>query len=177
MARHFILSPVESRMVSSFFARAGFSLIEMVMVVTILLALTYFALPAGEIVQVKASEKLLRERLFEIRRAIDAYVAARSSDGNSPYPTSLKALTEIMTAPVKPGPATNKGPFLAPESLGNPFKGKGDVFFWDIRRDDGTWVLDQSDPGAVTGVFDVRFPINGVDGWKKAIDETSYSDW
>jgi prepilin-type N-terminal cleavage/methylation domain-containing protein len=170
-------NPAVGRRIGQMSLKRGFSLIEMVMVVAILLALTYFALPAGEIIQVKAAEKLLRERLFEVRRAIDAYVAARSSDGNSPYPTSLKALTLKMTAPIKPGASVNSGPFLALEALGNPFKGKGDVFFWDIRRDDGTWVLNQTDPEVVTGVFDVRFPIGGVDGWKKAIDETNYSDW
>ncbi len=153
----------------------GFSLIEMVMVVAILLALSYFAVPAAEIATVKAREKILRERLFEMRRAIDAYVAARASDGNSPYPPSLKSLTQPMTAPVKPGAGVNSGPFLSEASLGNPFR--GDAFFWDIRRDDGTWLLNQSDPAAVIGVFDVQFPVGGVDGWKKAIDESNYSDW
>ncbi len=158
--------------------KKGFSLIELVTVVAILLALSFFAMPTLEIVYVKAREKQLRERLFEIRRGIDAYVAARNTTGGSPYPPTLASL--IATMPItllKPG--ANIGPYLASDSLGNPFKGNGEVFFWDVRKDNGTWLTDQSDPGSVVlnNVYDIRYPLAGIDGWKKAIDETNYSDW
>lgn len=156
--------------------KSGFSLIEMVMVVAILLALSYFAMPTLEIVYVKTREKQLRERLFEIRRGIDAYVAARNTTGGSPYPPSFGSLTAAMpTSLLRVG--GHAGPYLASDSLGNPFKDKGDVFLWDVRQDNGTWLFNQTDPGVVTGVFDVRYPVAGVDGWKKAIDDTNYSDW
>ncbi|HNS09067.1 MAG TPA: type II secretion system protein [Candidatus Ozemobacteraceae bacterium] len=161
--------------------KRGFSLIELVTVVTILLALSYFAMPTLEIVYVKAREKQLRERLFEIRRAIDAYVNARKNDIKSPYPPTLASLTVPMVDAAKPG--ANAGPFLANESLGNPFKDKGDVFFWEIRLDcdsPGTWRL-ATQAGEIlqagNGVYDIRFPEAGIDGWKKAIDDTNYSDW
>jgi len=161
---------------SQFRAKSGFSLIEMVMVVAILLALSYFAMPTLEIVYVKTREKQLRERLFEIRRGIDTYVAARNTTGGSPYPPSFGSLTATMPVSLLRVGA-HAGPYLASESLGNPFKDKGDVFCWDVRRDNGTWLFNQTDPGAAVGVFDVRYPLAGVDGWKKAIDDTNYSDW
>ena len=161
--------------------KSGFSLIELVVVVTILLAISVFAMPTLEIVYVKAREKQLRERLFEIRRGIDAYVNARKHDTKSPYPPTIASLTVPMVDDAKPG--ANTGPFLANESLGNPFKDKGDVFFWEIRLDcdpPNTWRLaTQADEilQADNGVYDIRFPGAGVDGWKKAIDDTDYSNW
>ena len=163
--------------------RSGFSLIEMVMLLGVLLALTYLALPTSEVVTVKAREQLLREHLFEIRRAIDAYVAARASDGNSPYPPSLKSLTVPMTRPAKPGSGVNTGPFLAAESLGNPFTPSGNGFIWEIRLDgDSDFIRGITTDPAVEldpahGVFDVRYPAAGVNGWKKAIDDSLYSEW
>ena len=157
--------------------KKGFSLIELVTVVAILLALSFFAMPTLEIVYVKAREKQLRERLFEIRRGIDAYVAARNTTGN-PYPPTLISLIATMpVALLKSG--ANIGPYLASDSLGNPFKGNGDVFFWDVRKDNGAWLTDQSDPGSavLNNVYDIRYPLAGIDGWKKAIDDTNYSDW
>ncbi len=155
--------------------QAGFSLIEMVMVVAILLALTFFAMPTLEIVYVKAREKQLHERLFEMRRAIDAYVAARNASG-TPYPPTIASLTETMPIThLRAGTGVNAGPYLAKESLGNPFIDTGDVFLWDIRRDDGEWLPKVSDPATLTRAFDVRYPKGGLG--RNAIDDTSYSDW
>lgn len=156
--------------------KAGFSLIELVTVVAILLALSFFAVPTLEIVHVKAREKQLRERLFEMRRAIDAYVAARNTSGGSPYPPSFASLVAtIPAALLKQG--ADAGPFIASESLGNPFKDQGDAFLWDVRSDLGVWNVNQYNPAAPLRVYDVRYPLAGIDGWKKAIDETLYSDW
>ncbi|HMM60387.1 MAG TPA: type II secretion system protein [Candidatus Rifleibacterium sp.] len=166
---------------SSSVLKNGFSLIELVTVVAILLALSFFAMPTLEIVYVKAREKQLRERLFEIRRAIDAYVNARKNDAKSPYPPTIASLTVPMVDDAKPG--ANTGPFVSNESLGNPFKDKGDVFLWEIRLDcdpPGTWQLaTQANEilQAGNGVYDIRFPEAGVDGWKKAIDDTEYYKW
>lgn len=176
----------ESDKSSSSVLKKGFSLIELVTVVAILLALSFFAMPTLEIVYVKAREKQLRERLFEIRRGIDAYVAARNTTGGSPYPPTLASLTTpIPDTLLKPG--ANAGPFLTNESLGNPFKGKGDAFLWDIRLDydppdpPGTWKQNEHQVDKILqpgkGIYDIRFPFDGVDGWEKAIDDTEYYKW
>ncbi|MDD2999644.1 MAG: type II secretion system protein [Candidatus Riflebacteria bacterium] len=159
-------------------SKKGFSLIELIVVIAILLAISFFALPAGEIIQVKAREKLLRERLGDMRRAIDNYVAARkiTDENPSPYPPSfISLLSEIPAGLLKAG--ANSGPFLASESLGNPFADAADVFLWDVRSDTGASYPNHTDPAAVIGVYDVSYPVTGVGGWKKAIDETLYSEW
>jgi len=141
------------------------------------MALSYFALPALDIVQVKSREKLLRQRLFDMRRAIDFYVNARNSSGN-PYPLSVASLTEVIpTGLLRNGADT--GPFLSAGSVGNPFGRSDDEFFWDIRDANGVWVESQMHQAInyTAGVYDVRFPEDGVNGWNKAIDETFYKDW
>ncbi len=145
---------------------------------TILLALSYFALPAFDIVQVKSREKLLRQRLFDIRRAVDAYVNARNSTGDPYYPPSVASLTETLPDNLLRNGA-DTGPFLAAGNLGNPFYGTEDVYVWDIRDANGVWHKAQtnSKTNYPAGVFDVRFPEDGVGQWKKAIDETFYKDW
>jgi prepilin-type N-terminal cleavage/methylation domain-containing protein len=160
--------------------RRGFSLIELVTVLTILLVLSYFALPALEIVQVKSREKLLQQRLFDMRRAIDSYAKAIKV-GENPYPPSIASLTEpVPDTLLRNGADT--GPFLSASGLGNPFATTDDVFIWDIRDGTGdpdSWKFDQTDStkNYASGVYDVRYPVNSVGGWRKAIDETFYQDW
>ncbi len=149
----------------------------MVTVVGVLLALTFFAIPSADLVQIKAREKLLIERLRDIRQSIDKYRAARKNDGSSPYPPSINALL----SPIDPAKLRNggdSGPFIASESLGNPFTDHKDVFLWDIRDAAGTWHLKETDPSSSIDVFDIRFPTGGVGNWNKALDgKTKYEDW
>ncbi|EKD83139.1 MAG: hypothetical protein ACD_39C00864G0003 [uncultured bacterium] len=157
--------------------RRGFSLIELVTVLAIFLALSYFALPALDIVQVKSREKLLHQRLFDMRRAIDFYVNARNSNG-SPYPQTIASLTEAIQGDLLRNGA-DTGPFLSAAGIGNPFGRSDDEFLWDIRDSNGVWYKAQTHYtiAYAAGVYDVRFPEDGVNGWKKAIDETLYKDW
>ncbi len=156
--------------------RSGFSLIELVMTVLIVLALSSLALPATEIAQTRLREKALRQRLTEMRQAIDRYVAARADDGDSRFPPSIASLTEkIPTAMLRP--EADDGPFLIKESWGNPFTPRQDLFLWDIRDTDGTWHKNQSNAAVQISCYDVRFPEDGFSGWKKAIDESFYSQW
>lgn len=157
--------------------RRGFSLVELVVVLTILMALSYFALPALEIVQVKSREKLLQQRLFTMRRAIDFYVNARNSAGN-PYPSSIASLTTVIPSDLLRNGA-DTGPFLSAGSIGNPFCKSDDEFLWDIRDSSGLWKKTQNHHAInyAAGVYDVRFPEDGVNGWMQAIDETFYKDW
>jgi prepilin-type N-terminal cleavage/methylation domain-containing protein len=156
--------------------RAGFSFLELVVVLAILTILSALATPALELVTVKARERQLRERLQEMRRAIDKYRAARNTTGASQLPPSLQALLDPVTADLlKIG--ADAGPFLASSSLGNPFAGSTDRFLWDIRDGAGVWHLNEQNPAAAVGVYDVRYPVDGVGGWKKALDDTNLSDW
>lgn len=156
--------------------RRGFSLIEIVMVVTVLLVLSSFALPTAELAQVRFREKLLRERLRGMRQAIDKYRAARNDLGTIFYPPSIASLTAPIPASLLKAGA-DAGPFLTAESTGNPFLPRQDVFLWDIRDSSGIWYKNQENASAQLSCYDVRFPEDGVAGWKKAIDETLYDTW
>lgn len=156
--------------------KAGFSILELIIVMAVLVSLSYFAIPSAELLQVKSREKLLRERLSEIRQGIDKYRAARAEDTNSPYPPSIHSLTLKMTAPSRFGADT--GPYVTPEALGNPFTAKGDIFIWDVRDDNpGDWHNNETLSSNSIQCFDIRFPTGGINGWSKAIDETLYEEW
>ena len=78
----------------------GFTLIEMVVVLTIVTILASAALPLQELVVRRAQEAALRDALRTLRTAIDAHrqaveakQVARSRDG-SPYPPTLQALVQ-----------------------------------------------------------------------------------
>lgn len=154
----------------------GFSLIEIVLVVVILFALSALAIPSAEITQVRLREKLLRERLREIRQAIDIYQASRIVSGGNILPICIASLTEeIPEALLKPG--ANSGPFLLKESMGNPFTSSQEEFFWDVRDSTGTWHQNQKDSNAQLYCYDIRYPKDGISGWIKAIDESFYENW
>jgi len=167
-------------------SRGGFSLIEGVVVLAILASMATFALPLAEIVRFRTQERQLRERLGEIRSAIDAY---RNSLHPSPvlapvkYPPSIASLMEpIPNAIVRQ--SANPGPFLASGSLLNPFTLPVEVYHWDVRDGSGTWHLDQRDPATIYGtngekrVYDIRYPTNGCDGLKRSpLDGSTYDKW
>jgi prepilin-type N-terminal cleavage/methylation domain-containing protein len=156
--------------------RAGFSFLELVTVLAILSTLSYFAIPTLEIVLVKSRERLLRDRLTEIRRAIDHYRSSRNGTGGGPLPSTLLDLTRpIPIGLLKIG--ADPGAFLASTSMGNPFSEGGDRFLWDIRDSTGVWHRNQEDPGAALVVYDIQYPLDGVLGWKKGLDDTLLSDW
>jgi hypothetical protein len=71
------------------------------------------------------------------------------------------------------------GPFIVYSQSGNPFSSSGDEFVWDIRDSDGTWHLAQRriDAAFAAGVFDVRYPHGGINGWERSLDDTLYKDW
>lgn len=156
--------------------RFGFSMIELVTVLAVLLVLSVFALPTVELSFVRSREKLLHERLTEIRRAIDKYSASIDINKGPVFPASVASLTgQIRADFLLPG--ANAGPFLASESLGNPFSEKGDSFIWDVRDTAGVWHQDQQNPFTQLGVFDVRYPLNGIAGWNQSLDGTLYALW
>ncbi|HNV68869.1 MAG TPA: type II secretion system protein [Candidatus Ozemobacteraceae bacterium] len=164
--------------------RRGFNLVEMLIVVAVLSFLTVLALPLTEITYHRAGERRLRERLGEIRQAIDAY---RRSHRLGQLPASIASLTApIAASDLRVG--ANEGPFLAYGSLGNPFTSPPDTFHWELRLfnpsapSHNTWqiVINNASTtfGTGTGVFDIRFPLAGVNGLATSpLDGTVYGTW
>jgi general secretion pathway protein G len=67
----------------------GFTLLEMITVVSIIAILTAIALPNYKAAIIQAKEAVLREDLFQFRDRIDQYYADKGK-----YPESLEALLE-----------------------------------------------------------------------------------
>lgn len=162
--------------------RRGFSTIELLIVVAILLGLTVLAVPLAEMSNMRTREKLLRDALRDTRYAIDRYRAERRSTAAFPslYPPCIASLLQ----PIPPGllkTQGNPGPFLAnlPQ---NPFTDKHGVFFWDIRGSLNAftdWNLSVSSATTIipNGVFDIRVPTAHMGDWATAIDGSKYEDW
>lgn len=80
--------------------REGFTLIEMIIVFTLIGILVGLALPQYQSSLKKARENVLKETLFEVRKLINQYY----SDKNK-YPSSLQALVDekyLRTLPEDP---------------------------------------------------------------------------
>jgi general secretion pathway protein G len=78
----------------------GFSLIELLVVMAVLGVLAAAAMPMAELVRQREQERELKQALWEIRAAIDAYKRTHDASGiarggsDSGYPPSLRALVE-----------------------------------------------------------------------------------
>ena len=146
----------------------GFTLVELIAAITILLLLTAVALPMARVQVQRARETELRRDLRQMREAIDRYKDF-SDRGMIPvkadsfgYPPDLETL--IQGVPLK-GAATAKYKFLRKIPL-DPMTGDKD---WGLRA-----MQDDPDSRSWGGgnVFDVYSKSQGT-----ALDETSYADW
>ncbi|MBI5599573.1 MAG: prepilin-type N-terminal cleavage/methylation domain-containing protein [Deltaproteobacteria bacterium] len=93
-------SPLTGRLTGAGKGRAGFTLIELMMVLTIIAILASIAIPRYMQSLVKAREAALLEDLFQMRTAIDQHYA-----DNGLYPQSLRELADkkyIRAVPVDP---------------------------------------------------------------------------
>ena len=144
---------------------AGLTLVELIIVITILAILAGAAVPIARFQVKREKEKELRRDLWEMRGAIDAYHDAALKGGmvtkadSINYPPDLQSLVdgvEIQTKKVK---------FLRKIPT-DPMTGNAD---WGMRsnQDDA-----DSDSFGGQNVFDVYTKSNGT-----ALDGTKYSTW
>ncbi|HOT26821.1 MAG TPA: type II secretion system protein [Candidatus Ozemobacteraceae bacterium] len=164
-------------------ARRGLSLIEMIIVVSVISVLALMALPTVELFDMKTRERMLRDRLYDMRLAIDRYRNARMD--NLP-PKSIRTLLDVIPEAETRSRAT-EGPFLTLGQTQNPFTPNDDMFRWDLRfiatsPAASIWVTNvASIEHQLTNsrVFDVRFPADPtfIGGWRIGFDDTLYKDW
>jgi general secretion pathway protein G len=147
---------------------AGFTFLELIAAMTILLLLTTLALPLARMQVQRTQEAELRRDLRDLRQAIDRYrdfadrgmMASKADSFN--YPPDLQTLVDGV---VLRGAAKSKYKFLRRIPV-DPITGKED---WGMRS-----MQDDADSTSWGGqnVFDVYCPSTAT-----ATDGTQYSDW
>ena len=97
--------------------RSGLTLVELIVAFAILMILSTMALPLARIKVQREKERLLRERLSEIRKAVDRFKDAadvgrlgRLDPDNHGYPESLELLVEGVSVQGGMGMETGLGP-------------------------------------------------------------------
>jgi general secretion pathway protein G len=128
-------------------ASRGFTLLELMMVLTLILILASFAVPTYHVATVRAREAVLRDDLYTMRSLIDQFTL----DKQRP-PQSLEELVEAGYM-------------------------RGGVPVDPFTRSDQTWQVDIEDvpigaSQAVPGIVDVH---SGSD--ETSLDGTPYSSW
>lgn len=147
----------------------GFTLIEMLVTISLLSTLLLVALPLRELGQIKSKEEQLKKNLLEIRCAIDKYHAAviegkiDRATSQSGYPPNLKSLVEGVVD--QENPNGNKIYFLRRIPI-DPMcadcdKSRPDES-WDLRSYESSY--EDFEEGA--DVYDIRSksPKKGIDG-------------
>lgn len=128
----------------------GFTLLELLVVMTIIGILAAIAVPALRDSPQRAREATLKEDLFSMRSVIDAYHGDKGS-----YPPDLQTLvTERYLRKVPVDPMTK----LAST--------------WVVSYEEASADTDLSTPQATPGIIDVHSGSND-----KALDGTLYKDW
>lgn len=149
-------------------ASRGFTLVELIAAMAILLLLTSVALPVARVQVQRSRESELRRALRQVREAIDRYkdFADRQMIPSKPdtfgYPPDLETL--VNGVPLK-GASTAKYKFLRKIPI-DPMTGKAD---WGMRA-----MQDDPDSRSWGGqdVFDIYSQSQGT-----ALDGTRYADW
>lgn len=152
---------------SSSSGQRGFTLLELIMTIAILLVLSSAARPLFEHTIVRNRETELRRNLREIRSAIDSYKdladknLIRSAVGSEGYPPDLDTLVKGVDF----GSAGERIRFLRRIPV-DPMTGRKDWALQSIQDEP-----DSRDWGG-SNVFDVHSKSQAV-----GLDGTAYSDW
>jgi general secretion pathway protein G len=129
--------------------RSGFTLIEMIIVLTLIGILVGLALPNYKNALKKARETVLKEDLFQLRKLIDQYHTDKGK-----YPASLQTLVDEN--------------YLR-KLIVDPVTGKADTWI-EVKEQPSVDELVQ--PGAEFGMMDVK---SGAEG--NGLDGTPYNTW
>ena len=132
---------------SDFGLRTGFTLIELMVVITLIFILASFAMPMYHVAVVHAREAVLRDDLFTMRKLIDEYTI----DKQQP-PTSLDDLVQAG--------------YLRGGVPVDPFTGSNDT--WRTDTEDVPISADQSS----AGIVDVHSGSEDT-----SLEGTPYSSW
>jgi general secretion pathway protein G len=125
----------------------GFTLLELMVVITLILILATFAMPMYHTAKVRTQEAILRDHLFTMRSQID-----RFTHDNERGPTSLDELVEqeyIGSIPT------------------DPFTGSNET--WQVDTETESLSIDGSAP---LGIVDVHSGSND-----NSLEGTPYSSW
>jgi general secretion pathway protein G len=126
----------------------GFTLIEMIIVFTMIGILVGLALPQFKNAAVKAREATLKESLFTMRKLIDQYYSDKHK-----YPASLQALVDEGYLRKKPV---------------DPMTGSADTWI-EVREEPAA---EEIEPGYIPGITEIR---SGSE--RTALDGTPYNTW
>ena len=126
----------------------GFTLIEMVIVFTLIGILVGLALPQYKNAMRKARESVLKNTLYDLRKLIDQYYSDKGK-----YPASLQALVDENYLRKIPE---------------DPITGKTDA--WVEIREQPT--VDEIEPGQAYGIVEVHSSSED-----KGLDGTPYNTW
>jgi general secretion pathway protein G len=138
-------------------AERGFTLIELMVVVTIIGILAAVAVSNVRYAQQKAREAALREDLYEMRKAIDSFYADKQR-----YPANLEELVPAYMRKVPVDPMTKAKDWEEiPADTSDP----------QIQSDQATSGGDSFGAPAAPGIADVKTRAQGT-----TIDNVPYSD-
>lgn len=125
----------------------GFTLIEIMIVMTIISILVSIAVPMYQKAILRAKESLLRSNLFTLRTMIDEYTVDKQKAPQSL--TDLVSEGYLRDVPVDPITGSNTS--------------------WKVIMEDATTSVSQTEPG----IFDVR---SGSDR-SSPLEGTAYAEW